>query len=59
MNGRKDYRLFTFFNMKIFDFYRSELVHVMRSIGNKLSNSIWEANTKNRVKPHPTAISYV
>jgi Arf-GAP/GTPase/ANK repeat/PH domain-containing protein 1/3 len=36
-----------------------ELVQIMRSIGNKLSNSIWEANIKNRVKPQPTAISYV
>jgi hypothetical protein len=31
----------------------------MRSIGNKLANSIWEANIKNRVKPQPNALSYV
>jgi len=29
----------------------------MRSIGNKLANSIWEANVKNRVKPQPNASS--
>jgi len=38
---------------------RSELVQVMRSIGNKLANSIWEANIKNRVKPQPNTSSYV
>jgi hypothetical protein len=36
---------------------RSELVQVMRSMGNKLTNSIWEANIKNRVKPQPNASS--
>jgi hypothetical protein len=29
----------------------------MRSMGNKLVNSIWEANIKNRVKPQPNAPS--
>ncbi len=42
-----------------FDFKRSELVQIMRSIGNKLANSIWEANIKNRIKPQPNASSYV
>jgi hypothetical protein len=37
--------------------YRSELVQVMRSMGNKLANSIWEANIKNRTKPQPNAPS--
>jgi hypothetical protein len=43
---------------EILSFYkRSELVQIMRSIGNKLVNSIWEANIKNRVKPQPNASS--
>lgn len=58
MNGRKKFLLI---NLKInfIGFYSSELVQVMRSIGNKLANSIWEANIKNRVKPQPNASSYV
>ncbi len=48
------------FSNKIFLLYKSpELVQVMRSIGNKLANSIWEANIKNRVKPQPNTSSYV
>ncbi|CAF0838528.1 unnamed protein product [Adineta ricciae] len=39
------------------DEWPPELVQVMRSIGNKLSNSVWEANIKNRVKPQPNASS--
>ncbi|CAF1106197.1 unnamed protein product [Adineta ricciae] len=37
------------------DEWPSELVQVMRSIGNKLANSIWEVNVKNRVKPQRNA----
>jgi len=39
------------------DEWSSELVQVMRSIGNKLANSIWEANLKNRVKPQSNCSS--
>ncbi|CAF5127262.1 unnamed protein product, partial [Rotaria sp. Silwood1] len=39
------------------DEWPSELVQVMRSIGNKLVNSIWEINIKNRIKPQPNASS--
>ncbi|CAF5128843.1 unnamed protein product [Rotaria sp. Silwood1] len=39
------------------DEWPPELVQIMRSIGNKLANSIWEANIKNRVKPQPNALS--
>ncbi|CAF1959252.1 unnamed protein product [Rotaria magnacalcarata] len=39
------------------DEWPSELVQVMRSIGNKLVNSIWEVNIKNRIKPQPNASS--
>jgi len=39
------------------DEWPPELVQVMRSIGNRLANSIWEANIKNRVKPQPNASS--
>ncbi|CAF3262863.1 unnamed protein product [Rotaria sp. Silwood2] len=39
------------------DEWPPELVQIMRSIGNKLANSIWEANIKNRVKPQPNAVS--
>ncbi|CAF3501843.1 unnamed protein product [Rotaria socialis] len=39
------------------DEWPPELVQIMRSIGNKLANSIWEANLKNRVKPQPNALS--
>ena len=35
--------------------YRNELVLTMTSIGNALANSIWENNTKNRVKPTSTS----
>jgi Arf-GAP with GTPase, ANK repeat and PH domain-containing protein 1/3/4/5/6/9/11 len=38
---------------------RSELVQVMRSIGNTLANSIWEANTKSRVKVQSNCSSSV
>lgn len=39
------------------DEWTAELVQVMRSIGNKLANSIWEANLKNRVKPQSNCSS--
>ncbi|CAF3962365.1 unnamed protein product [Adineta steineri] len=39
------------------DEWPPELVQVMRSIGNKLANTIWEVNIKNRVKPQPNASS--
>ncbi|CAF3961234.1 unnamed protein product [Rotaria sp. Silwood2] len=39
------------------DEWPSELVQVMRSIGNKLVNSIWEINIKNRIKPQPNTSS--
>ncbi len=58
MNGRMNFVFY--FSNKIFLLYKSpELVQVMRSIGNKLANSIWEANIKNRVKPQPNTSSYV
>lgn len=41
------------------DLHRSDLVQVMRSIGNKLVNSIWEANVKSRTKPQSNASSSV
>ncbi len=58
MNGRKNYFFFVF-HIKSFLFKRPELVQIMRSIGNKLANSVWEANIKNRVKPQPNASSYI
>ena len=38
---------------------RAELVHVMRSIGNELANSVWEANVKTRTKPSANCSSSV
>ena len=40
-------------------FDRPELVTVMSSIGNKMANSIWEANTKGRLKPLSTSPRFV
>lgn len=58
MNGRKDlHSKGNLHELVLFFCCRSELVQVMRSIGNKLTNSIWEGNVKNRVKPQPTALS--
>jgi hypothetical protein len=57
MNGRKNCFCELFLFIKYFLFKRSELVQIMRSIGNKLANSIWEVNIKNRVKPQPNASS--
>ncbi|CAF1325013.1 unnamed protein product, partial [Didymodactylos carnosus] len=37
------------------DEWPPELMHVMRSIGNKMVNSVWEANTRQRQKPLPNA----
>lgn len=31
-----------------------DLIHVMTSIGNTVANSVWEANSKGRLKPTPT-----
>ncbi len=55
MNGRKTSIAISIYFRLISS--RSELVQVMRSIGNKLANSIWEANVKNRVKPQSNASS--
>ncbi len=59
MNGRKNLSIFKNKTFFYFYFKRPELVQIMRSIGNKMANSIWEANIKNRVKPQPNALSYV
>ena len=32
---------------------RPDLVAVMTNIGNKMANTIWEANLKGRLKPAP------
>jgi hypothetical protein len=60
MNGRKKFSS-SLFREICFSllFKRPELVQIMRSIGNKLANSVWEANIKNRVKLQPNASSYV
>jgi hypothetical protein len=58
MNGRKKFSSPIFKKyFRFFLFKRPELVQIMRSIGNKLANSVWEANIKNRVKPQPNTSS--